>query len=175
MERTIENQKNQLLKNEVKGRWDPDEDRETFWTDEESPDNKQEDHLDDGDLKYINVILDSISRQNCNHDKSNNLKLESFNPEDALTRALTPMRTPPEFNLKFNQNSTSHRPGKAHFSYFSNFEEEGPTELGDYFSDDEEEDTWNEEDLTSGSNPWSHTDFNDPEEDFPHSQSTLSE
>ena len=37
MERTIENQKNQLLKNGVEGRWDPDEDRETFWEDKESP------------------------------------------------------------------------------------------------------------------------------------------
>jgi hypothetical protein len=105
MERTIENQKNQLLKNKVKGCWDPDEDRETFWTDEEGPANKQDDHLDDGDLEYINVILNSISRQNCNHDKSNNLKLESFTPEDALTRAFAPLRTPQEFNLKFNQNS----------------------------------------------------------------------
>jgi len=40
MERTIENQKNQLLKARVEGRWDPDEDRETFWEDEESPVNK---------------------------------------------------------------------------------------------------------------------------------------
>ena len=36
-----------------------------------------------------------------------------------------------------------------HFSYFSNVEEERPIELGDYFSDDEEDDTWDKEDLTS--------------------------
>jgi len=62
-----------------------------------------------------------------------------------------------------------------HFSYFSNVEEEGPTELGDYFSDDEEDDSWDEEDLTSENNPGSHTDFNNTEENFPLSQPTLSE
>ncbi len=92
-----------------------------------------------------------------------------------LTCALAPMRTPQEFNLKFNHNSTSRTSEKDHFSYFSNVEEEGPTELGDYFSDDEEDDSWDEEDLSSESNPWSHTDFNNPEENFPHSQHTLSE
>ncbi len=37
------------------------------------------------------------------------------------------------------------------------------------------DDSWDDKDLTSESNPWSHTDFNDPEENFPHSQPTLSE
>ncbi len=175
MERTIRNQKNQLLKTGVEGHWNPDEDRETFWEAEESPANKQEDHLDDGDLEYINVILGSFSKQHCDHKNSNGLKLESFTPEDALMRALAPMRTPQEFNLNFNQNSTSHGSKDNHFSYFSNFEEEGPTELGDYFSDDEEDDNWGEEDLPSESNPWNHTDFNDPEETSPHSRHTLSE
>jgi hypothetical protein len=47
--------------------------------------------------------------------------------------------------------------------------------LGDYFSDDEEDDTWDEENLTSESSPWSQTDFNVSEENFTPSQSTLSE
>ncbi len=175
MERMIANQKHQLLKTGVEGHWDPDEDRETFWEDEESPANERDDHLDDVDLEYINIILNSFSRQSCNHRNSNNLKLESFTPEDVLTRALAPMRTPQEFNLKFNQNLTSRGAKEDHFSYFSNMEEEGPTELGDYFSDDEEDDSWDEEDLSSESNPWNHTNFNDPEENFPHSQHTLSE
>jgi hypothetical protein len=85
------------------------------------------------------------------------------------------MRMPQEFNLKFNRNSTSRGCEEDHFSYFSNVEEEGPTELGDYFSDDEENDNWDEEDLSSESNHWSHTDFNDPEEYYSHSQHTLSE
>jgi hypothetical protein len=139
MERTIEKQKNQLLKNRVEGRWDPDKDRETFWKGEKSPADKRDDPLDDGDLEYINVILNSFSRQNCNHENSDHIKLESFTPEDALTRALAPRRTPQEFNLKFNQNSTTRGSKEDHFSYFSNVEEEGPAELGDYFSDDKED------------------------------------
>jgi hypothetical protein len=63
------------------------------------------------------------------------------------------MRTPQEFNLKFNQNSTSHGSKEDHFSYFSNVEEEEATELGDYFSDDEEDDNWDEEDLSNESDP----------------------
>jgi hypothetical protein len=175
MERTIKNQKKQLLKTGIEGHWNLDEDRETFWEAKESPANEREDHLDDGDLEYINVILNSFSRQNCNHKNSTGLKLESFTPKDVLTRALAPMRMPREFNLNFNQNLTSHGSKEDHFSYFSNVEEEGPTELGDYFYDDEEDDNWDKEDLSSESNPWSHTDFNDPEENFQHSAHTLSE
>ncbi len=47
--------------------------------------------------------------------------------------------------------------------------------MGDYFSDDEEDDTWDKENLTSESHPWSHTDFNVFEENFTSSQSTLTE
>ncbi len=174
MERAIENHKNKLLETGVEDRWVPDKDHKTFWEDEESL-AKQDDHLDDRDLEYINVILNAISRQSGNHRDSNNSKLESFTPEDALTRALASPRTPPDFNLKFNQNLTTRRSEADHFSYFSNIEEEGTTELGDYFSDDEEDDTWDKEDLSSESNPWSHTDFNNSEENFPHSQPTLYE
>jgi hypothetical protein len=163
------------LKNGVEGRWDPDEDRETFWEDKESPANKRDDHLDDGDLEYINVILNSFSRQNCNHENSNNLKLESFNPEEALTRALASQRTPPEFNLTFNQKSTTRGFEKTNFSYFSNIEEGGAIELGDYFSDDEEDDTWDQDTLTSRSKSWSHTELKHSEKNFPPSQPVLSE
>ncbi len=173
MEKTIANQKHQLLKTGAEDYWDPDEDRETFWEDEESPANKRADHLDDEDLEYI--ILNSLSTQNGNHNNSNNLQLESFTTEDALMRAHAPMRTLQEFNLKFNQNSTSHGSKEDHFSYFSNAEEEGTLELGDYFSDDKEDDTWDEENLTNKSNHWSQTDFNISEENFTPSPSTLSE
>ncbi len=54
-------------------------------------------------------------------------------------------------------------------------EEEGAIELGDYFSDDEEDDTWYREYLTSESNSGSHTQFHDPEENFPLSQPALYE
>ncbi len=116
MERTIETQKTQLLKNGVEGHWDPDKDRETFWEDEESPANERDDHLDDGDLEYINVILNSFSRQDCNHENSDYLQLESFTPEDVLMHALAPLRTLQEFNLKFNQNSTTRGSEEDRFS-----------------------------------------------------------
>ncbi len=90
MEKTIEKQKNKLLETRANDHWDPDKDRETFWETEESPANKQDDHLDDGDLEYINAILNSFSRQNSNHKKSNGLELESFTPRgrpDAHARA----------------------------------------------------------------------------------------
>jgi hypothetical protein len=77
-------------------------------------------------------------------------------------------------NLKFNQNLTSRSSEEENFSYFSNVEEEGPTDLGNYFSDDEEDDSWDEEDLSSESDTWSHTDFYDPE-NFPNPQHTPSE
>ncbi len=170
----IANQKHQLLKAGVEDYWNPDEDRKTFWEDEESPADKRTDHLDDEDLEYINVILNSLSTQNGNHKNSNNLQLESFTTEDALMHAHAPMRTPQEFNLKFNQNSTSHGSKEDHFSYFSNVEEEGTIELGDYFSDDKEDDTWDEENLTNKSNHWSQTNFNVSEENFTPSPSTLS-
>jgi hypothetical protein len=98
MERTIEGQKNKLLKTGAKDHEDPDEDRKIFWETEGSPVNEQDDHLDDGDLEYINAILNSFSKQNYNHKKSNGLKLESFTPEDAPTCAPTPIRTPQQFN-----------------------------------------------------------------------------
>ncbi len=89
-------------------------------------------------------------------------------------RALAPIRMPQEFNLKFNQNSMSCGSKEENFSYFSNVEEEGPTDLGDYFSDNEEDDSWDEVDLSSESNPWSHTDFYDPE-NFPNQLETINE
>jgi hypothetical protein len=85
MERTIKEQKNELLKIRGKDYWDLDEDREMFWETEGSPVNEQDDHLDDGDLEYIDAILNSFSRQDFNHQNSNDPKLESFTPGDALT------------------------------------------------------------------------------------------
>ena len=89
-------------------------------------------------------------------------------------RAHAPIRMPQQFNLKFNQNLTRHGSEEENFSYFSNVEEEGSTDLGNYFSDDEEDDNWDEEDLSSESDPWSHTDFYDPE-NFPNPQHTPSD
>jgi hypothetical protein len=81
--------------------------------------------------------LNSFSRQSGNHGNPNDLRLKSLTPEDALARAFASHRTPPEFNLKFNQNLTTRGSEEDNFSYFSNIEEEGTSELGDYFSDNE--------------------------------------
>ncbi len=110
-----------------------------------------------------------------NHEHSDDLQLKTVTPEDALARALVSQKTPPEFNSKFNQKSMTHRSEEEHASYLSNIKEEGAIELGDYFSDDEEDDTWDREDLTSESNSWSHNEFNDPEEKLPLSQPTFLE
>jgi hypothetical protein len=159
MEKMIETQKNKLLKTGAKDHWEA----------EEGPVNEEDDHLDDQDLEYINAILNSFSRQKFNHGNSKRPKFENFTPEGALTRMLAPIRTPPKINLKFSQNSTSCGSEEENFSYFSNFEEEGPTDLGDYFSDDEEDDSWDEKDLSSESDTWSQTDFYNPE-NFPNPQ-----
>ncbi len=98
------------------------------------------------------------------------MKLKSIIPEDTLARAFASRKTTPEFNLNFNQKSTTRGSEEDHFSYFSNVEEEGTIELGDYFSDDEEDDTWDREDLTNESNSWSHTEFHNPKENSPLSQ-----
>ncbi len=101
-------------------------------------------------------------------------------------RALASRETPPKFNLKFNQKSTTRNSEEDHFSYFSNVEEEGASELGNYFSDDEEglgdyfsdneeDDTWDRKDLTSERNSWGHTELNYPKEILPLSQPALNE
>jgi len=169
LERAINRQKKLLLETEVGDHGDPEKDNEPFWEDGESL-AKQSDHLDDEDLESVNNILNSFSRPICNHEGSNNLKLKNVTQEDALTRAFASRKTPQEFNLKFNQKSTTRGSEEDHFSYFSNVEEERAIELGDYFSDDKEDDIWDRKDLTSESNSWSHTKFQDPEENFPLSQ-----
>jgi hypothetical protein len=66
-----------------------------------------------------------------------------------------------------------HGSEEENFSYFYNVEEDGSTDLGNYFSDDKEDDNWNEKDLSNKSKPWSHTNFYDPE-NFPKTHTTLS-
>ncbi len=77
MEKAIEEKKNQLRGTGAQNRWDPDEDHETIWDDEESL-TEQDEHLDDGDLEYINNILNSFSKPMYDHENSRNLSLESL-------------------------------------------------------------------------------------------------
>jgi hypothetical protein len=131
-----------MLSAEIEDHGDQDEDNEPFWeTGEGLADNE--------DLKFVNNILNSFSKPIGNQEGSNNLRLTNATQKDALAHAFASRETPQKFNLKFNQKLTTRGSEENHFSHFSNVEEEKPFELGDYFSDDEEDDTWNKEDLTS--------------------------
>ena len=149
-------------------------------------------HLEDGDLEYINSILNSFSSPTCYRQSSSQPKLKSITTEDAPARAWTSQTPPPKFNLNFNQNSTTLSSREDHLSYLSNAEYEGDSELGNYFSDDEEENTEigelgeyfsdDEEDdteigqnLKSESNFWSPTTFLNSEKKLPLSQTAFSD
>jgi hypothetical protein len=164
MEKRIEKHKHDLLNNGTPGHWDPDNDHEVFWETEGGPVKEEDESLDDGDLAYINAILNSFSKTKFHGENSCDPELPIFTPEGALTHASAAMMTPPKFNQKFNQNSTSYGPEADNFSYFSSFEEEGPTDLADYFSDEEEDDSLDNEDLSSESDPWSQPDFSEFED-----------
>jgi len=122
----------------------------------------EEDSLDDEDLAYITTILNSFSKPKL---------IGPVSPEGAP--APNQMTTLPKFNQQFNQNSTSYNSEDENFSYFSNFEEEGHTDLADYFSD-EEDYSWDPENLSSEGDTWSQPDFQESE-DFPNQKHTPSE
>jgi hypothetical protein len=177
MENFIENQKRELLENGAQDLHDDNEAWDEHQQTERHSIEGEEDTLDDEDLAYITTILDSFAKPKL---------IDPVSPEGAPMRVPTRPMTPPKFNQQVNQNSTNCGSDESHFNYFSNVEEEGTSELGDYFSDDEaelgdyfsddeEDDTWEEETLTSESNLWSQTNFNNSEGNFQHLQSTLSE
>jgi hypothetical protein len=107
--------------------------------------------LDDEDLAYITTILNSFSKTKL---------IDPVSPEGAPAHAPTRATTPPKFNQQFNQNSMSHGSEDENFSYVSNFEEEGNTDLADYFSN-EEDDSWDNESFSSEGDTWSQPDFDD--------------
>jgi hypothetical protein len=174
LEKAIDEQKKLLLATEIGDHGDPDGDNEPFG---EAGGNfvKRSDHLDDEDLGYVNNILNSFSKPIGNHEGTSHFKLRSITPDDVPARACASQMTPPEFNLKFNQKSTTRGTEEDHFSYSSNVEDERAIELGDYFSDDEEDDTGDRQDLKSESIFWSPTKFNNSEEKSPLSHTALSE
>ncbi len=128
MEKMIETQKSRMLKIGAQKHWDLDDNHETLWEAEGGPLKEEDDNLDDEDLAYINALLNSSSKTRFNHANSNSPELPIFTPEGPRKRALAHIRPPPKFNQKFNQNLTSCGSGQEHSSFFSNFEEEGPTD-----------------------------------------------
>jgi hypothetical protein len=156
MEKYIERQKQEMLKNGGQDLLDEDD----AWGERQEADGdpvkEEDDSLDNGDLAYITAILNSFSKPKFNRKESNDPELQPFTPEGALTRAPAQMMTPPKFNQKFNQNSMSYDHEERNFSCLSNLEEEGTTDLADYFSD-EEEDSLDDEDQRSESDTWSQS------------------
>jgi hypothetical protein len=153
MENFIEKQKRELLENGAQDLHDEDR----AWNEHQETDRDsiegEEDTLDDEDLAYITTILYLFSKPEL---------IDPVSPEGAPARAPTQEMMPPKFNQKFNQNSTSHGSQDENFSYFSNFKEEGHTDLADYFSD-EEDDIWDNESLSSEGDTWNQPDFDDSE------------
>ena len=121
LEKEIEKMKNQLRETEA---GDPDLDDLPF--DEEDEDlARQNGHLKDGDLEWVNSIFNSLPSSMCYRQNSNQLELKSITAKDALTRARTVQTLPPKFNQNFNQNSTTISSRKNNTSYFSNTDFEG--------------------------------------------------
>jgi len=125
VENFIANQKRELLENGAQDLHDEGK----AWNEHQGRERDliegEEDILDDEDLAYITTILNSFSKPKL---------IDPVSPEGAPMRAPTRPTTPPKFNQQFNQNSTSHGSEDENFSYFSNFEEKGHTDLADYFS-----------------------------------------
>jgi hypothetical protein len=125
-------------------------------------------------------MLNSFSKPKLICEQSNASNLQPFPPEGALMRAPTQKMMPPKFNQKFNQNSTSYDSEDRNFNCFSNFEEEGTTELADYFSDEEddsldEEDPRSESDTSFNSNLHELGEISDEEDDNSNDEDAWSE
>ena len=167
-EKEIEMLKNRLRKTETGYRKEMElEDLLVDETDEELG------HLEDEDLEWVKSIFNSSPSQTCHRQNSDLRKLKSITDDDAQKRAHTVQAPPIKFNQNFNQNSMTLSASEDDFSFHSNADYEGDCELGDYFSDDEEENNItelgnyfsdDEEDHTqshqsshSEDNFWSHT------------------
>jgi hypothetical protein len=160
MERLIERHKQELLKHGAQELDDEDDAWGEQQEAEEDPVEEEDDSLDDGDLTYITAILESFSRPKSNSKQPSASNFATFTPEGAQARAQAQPMTLPKFNQKFNQKLTSYDSEVRKFSCFSNFEEEGTTELADYFTD-EEDDSLDNEDTTCESATWSQLDFDE--------------
>jgi len=136
MEKEIEKQKNKLREAEAGYREETElEDLLLNETDEEFG------HLDDEDLEWVKSIFNSCPSKGRYNQNADQRKLKSVTTEDAPTRAHAIQAPPIKFNQNFNQNSTTLGARENNFSCFSNTDYEGDNNLGDYFSDDEEEET----------------------------------
>jgi len=132
MEKFLEQQKMELLRQGAPGSEDEDWD-EPHWPEENESglDEEEEDSLENEDLTFITSILDSFSRPKSNSNKLNESSCGIFPPEGAPMRATAKQMMPPKFNHKFNQNLTIKNPATEKVSYFPTIEEEEAGELSD--------------------------------------------
>ncbi len=157
-EKFIEKQKQKLLKH---GFRDSDDENDG-WNEQPEPEDDSveeiENSFDDNDLAYITAILESFSGPKANSKSTNASNYANFTPEGTPPQAPAKPTTKPEFNQKFNQNFnknlTSNNSEAEDFSCFSTIWEEGTTELADYYSDEEEDDSLNNEDTRIEKNSW---------------------
>jgi hypothetical protein len=163
MEEIIERHKQELLKHGVQESDDEDEDWGEHQEPGDDPVKEEDDSLDDGDLTYITAILESFSRPKSNSEPTSTSNYAMFTPEGTLTRAPARQMMPPEFNQKFNQTFnkklTSKHSGAENFSCFTTIWEEGHTELADYYSDEEEDDSLDNEDTRCEKTTWNEFDL----------------
>jgi hypothetical protein len=154
MEEIIERHKQELLKHGVHESEDKDEDWGEHQELEDDVVKEEDDSLDDGDLNYINAILESFAKPKSKSDPTSAFNYAMLTPEGAPTQAPAKQKTPPEINHKinqnFNKNSTSECSGAENFSCITIIWEEGHTELADYYSDKEEDDSLDNKDTRRG-------------------------
>jgi hypothetical protein len=162
LEEFIEKQKQELLKHGVK----ESDDEDKGWDEHQEPEGnlvKEDDNLDDGDMTYITAILESFSRPKSNSEPTSAYNYVKFTPEVAPTQAPARPMTPPESNQKFNQTfnkkSTINYSEAEIFSCFTTIWEEGTTELADYYSDKEEDDSLDNKDTQSEKDTWNELDL----------------
>jgi hypothetical protein len=136
VEREIEKRKNQLR--EAEAGYQGETELEDLLLDEAD---EELGHLDDEDLEWVESIFNSSNSQTRYSQNSDQRKLKSAITEDAPTRTRAAQAPPSKFNQNFNQNSMTLSNREDDFSYFPNTDYEGDGNLGDYFSDDEEEET----------------------------------
>ncbi len=136
VEKEIEKRKNQLR--EAEAGYQGETELEDLLLDEAD---EELGHLNDEDLEWIESIFNSSNSQTRYNQNSDQRKLKSAITEDAPTRTRAAQAPPSKFNQNFNQNSMTLSNREDDFSYFPNTDYEGDGNLGDYFSDDEEEET----------------------------------
>ena len=117
--------------------------------------------MDNEDLTYITSILDSFSKPKALSKQRDELDYAISTPEGAPMRAAMKQTLLLKFKQNFNQKLTLRNSEAENFSCFTNVWEEGPTELANYYFDEEEDDSLNNEDTKCEKTTWNEFDLKD--------------